>query len=72
MSIILECAIPEEKTQQDVCVWGGGGDGRVRDILFFKKNLWNCFGFSLYLLEILGKTKLHPWKFGKIMYLTSH
>ena len=59
----------QKKKPNRVCVWGG--EGRVWDILFLKKTLWNCFGFSLYLLEISGKTKLHPWKFGKIMYVTS-
>ena len=36
MSIILECAIPEEKTQQDVCV-GGGEMGGFGTYFFLKK-----------------------------------
>ena len=46
------------------------GSGRLRTY-FFLKETWNCFDFSLYLLKISGKTKLHPWKFGKIMYVES-
>ena len=37
---------------------------------FFEKTL-DIFLFFFASLEISGKTKLHPWKFGKIMYFTS-
>ena len=47
--------------------WWGREEG-VRIHLFWKKS-WNCLGFSLYLLEISSKTKLHLWKFGKIVYV---
>ena len=44
------------------------GEG-FEDILFFWKNPWNGFGF-LVPLKISGKTKLHSWKFCKMIYAT--
>ena len=41
--------------------------GEVEEILFFKKRL-EFLGFSCHFtLGILDKTKLHPWKFHKIV-----
>ena len=45
---------------------GGVGWGHS----FFKKDLELLWFFSL-LLKVWGKTKLHSWKFGKIMNVTS-
>ena len=50
----------QKKTKQ------GNGEG-FEDILF-EKYPGFLFGKTL---EIPGKTKLHPWRFGKIMYITS-
>ena len=52
-----------------VCVCVGAGGGGFRTYFFLKKTLELCW-FFLYLLEISGKTKLHPWEFGKIMYVS--
>ena len=44
-------------------------EGGSEDILFWKKP-WNFFLCSVP-MKIPGKTKLHSWKFGTLMYVTS-
>ena len=44
-------------------------EGGSEDILFWKKP-WNFFMCSVP-MKIPGKTNLHPWKSGTLMYVTS-
>ena len=77
-SILLSGQVPH-KTDSSQLFWTGlfqkknqtgrekGGGGGGEHITFLKKSLEFFLFFSVP-LEILVKTKLLPWKFGKIMY----
>ena len=72
-SMLLSGQVPY-RTNSIQLFWNGlfqkkNREGGSEDILFWKKP-WNFFLCSVP-MKIPGKTKLHSWKFGTLMYVTS-
>ena len=73
-SMLLSGQVPYGTNSSQLCFGMGYSrkkkpTGRVEDILFLKKTLEFFWFFSI-TLKIPRKTKLQPWKFDKIMYVT--